>query len=161
MAEPRKANGPGKPTPGKVAIPTTTDFAALHLVSPTREEAKRLLVPEVRVSETNRRDSIHEKEHIPTMYPPLPHQQMIQMATKQILIEECRGCDDVEKLGVHPGSVPHNAECQKHAWHKTSLGLAAKVNDEWGFSSTGGSRCESPNPQEKQVEVSRQERAQK
>jgi hypothetical protein len=42
--------------------------------------------------------------------------------------------------------VPHDAESQKRVWHRMLFGMTAKVNDKWGFSSTGVSREPSPSP---------------
>ncbi|KAF2258908.1 hypothetical protein CC78DRAFT_89228 [Lojkania enalia] len=49
----------------------------------------------------------------------------------------------------YPFIGPHTAEYQKRLWYCQSLGMTAKVQDHWGFSSTGvsrsQSRCDTPN----------------
>ena len=52
---------------------------------------------------------------------------------------------------MHAWSVPHAVEHQKHALYASMLGMgAAKVKDEWGFSSASASRSHTPKPGDKQ-----------
>ena len=49
---------------------------------------------------------------------------------------------------------PHDAEQQKHMWHHESLRMGIRrVQDKWGFSSTGVSRSHTPEPSKTKEDI--------
>jgi len=77
--------------------------------------------------------------------PNTPHHQHDERESKLIASEIFRRDTEREKIGQDSWLVPHTAELQKRMWYRSSLGMETKhVVDAWGFSSTSGSRSQSP-----------------
>lgn len=111
-----------------------------------REEVKRQFsFPESQFSETYSSTGVYGPP------PPNEHKHNEHRTTTQprisIILDDV-GAEDKgwQEYRTTEWLVPHDAESQKRAWHKTSFSMTAKVHDEWGFSSTGVSREPSPSP---------------
>ena len=120
--------------------PTTDKSSTSYEPPQSREGYKPRPVPELRVYDTH--NNVASSGHY--QYPPNDRNET---ATTGPNLDSAT--ESLEEFSKHPWLVPHDAEYQKRAWHHSSFGMGSRVQDEWGFSSTGGSRSHSPNRESK------------